>query len=82
MDIQQISDSAKAIASDAQAIDLRFQASRDLKRRIAPIMASEAPFIFLKTLLMIVIRHSQTRMRLPGMWILERLLALTSWSGF
>ena len=54
MDIQQISDSAKAIASDAQAIDLRFQASRDLKRRIAPIMASEAPFILLKTLLMIV----------------------------
>ena len=54
MDIQQISDSAKAIASDAQAIDLRFQASRDLKRRIAPIMASKAPFILLKTLLMIV----------------------------
>ena len=54
MDLQQISDSAKAIASDAQAIDLRFQASRDLKRRIAPIMASEAPFILLKTLLMIV----------------------------
>ena len=54
MDIQQISDSAKAIASDSQAIDLRFQVSCDLKRRIAPIMASETPLVLLKTLLMIV----------------------------
>ena len=54
MDMQQISDSAKAIASDSQAIDLRFQVSCDLKRRIAPIMASETPLVLLKTLLMIV----------------------------
>ena len=31
MDLQQIADSAKAIASDSQAIDLRFQVSCDLR---------------------------------------------------
>ena len=54
MDMQQIADSAKAIASDSQAIDLRFQVSCDLKRRIVPIMASETPLVLLKSLLMIV----------------------------
>ena len=54
MDMQQIVDSARTIASDSQDIDIRSRTAIEMKRNIASRMANDTPLAVLKSLLMIV----------------------------
>ena len=53
MDMQQIVDSARTIASDSQDIDIRSRTAIEMKRNIASRMANDTPLAVLKSLLMI-----------------------------
>ena len=55
MDLQSITASAHAIASDADAIDIRARTASELKRKIAPAIANHTALAQLKSLLMIVL---------------------------